>query len=90
MGDSENMYLENLVKISAIEDMNMECKASLDGTQIQIDMFRNRLEISSPRSFYQGEKIGKTYDLSKIISKRRNELICGMLVKCNGCGRDRI
>lgn len=67
----------------------------LDGTQIQVDMLKDRLEISSPGSFYQGEKIGKTYDLSKIISKRRNELICGILVKCNvmeaaGTGFDKI
>jgi len=67
----------------------------LDGTQIQIDMFKDRLEISSPGCFYQGEKIGKTYDLSNIISKRRNELICGILVKCNvmeaaGTGFDKI
>ncbi len=67
----------------------------LDGTQIQIDMFKDRLEISSPGSFYQGEKIGKTYDLSNIISKRRNELICAVLVKCNvmeaaGTGFDKI
>ena len=67
----------------------------LDGTQIQIDIFKDRLEISSPGSFFQGEKIGKTYDLSKIISKRRNELICGILVKCNvmeaaGTGFDKI
>lgn len=67
----------------------------LDGTQIQLDMFKDRLEISSPGSFYQGEKIGKTYDLSNIISKRRNELICGILVKCNvmktaGTGFDKI
>lgn len=55
----------------------------LDGTQIQIDMFKDRLEISSPGSFYRGEKIGKTYDLSKIISKRRNELISNVLVSCN-------
>ena len=55
----------------------------LDGTQIQIDMFKDRLEITSPGSFYQGEKFGKTYDLSNLISKRRNELICGVLVKCN-------
>lgn len=67
----------------------------LDGTQIQLDMFKNRLEISSPGSFYQGEKFGKTYELSNVISKRRNELICAVLVKCNvmeaaGTGFDKI
>ena len=67
----------------------------LDGTQIQVDMFKDRLEISSPGSFYQGEKIGKTYDFSDIISKRRNELICAVLVKSNvmeaaGTGFDKI
>ena len=67
----------------------------LDGTQIQIDMFRDRLEISSPGSFYQGAPIEKTYNLSSIISKRRNELICGILVMCKvmeaaGTGFDKI
>ncbi|MCD8021983.1 MAG: putative DNA binding domain-containing protein, partial [Lachnospiraceae bacterium] len=67
----------------------------LDGTQIQADMFRDRLEISSPGSFYRGEKLGKTYDLSGIISKRRNELISSVLVICNvmeaaGTGFDKI
>lgn len=67
----------------------------LDGTQIQVDMFRDRLEISSPGSFYRGEKLGKTYDLSGIISKRRNELITAVLVSCNvmeaaGTGFDKI
>lgn len=67
----------------------------LDGTQIQLDIFRDRLEISSPGSFYRGEKLGKTYDLSGIISKRRNELITGVLVACNvmeaaGTGFDKI
>ena len=67
----------------------------LDGTQIQIDMFKDRLEISSPGSFYRAEKLGKTYDLSKIISKRRNKLITSILVKCNvmeaaGTGFDKI
>ena len=67
----------------------------LDGTQIQVDMFKDRLEISSPGSFYRGEKLGKTYDLSGIISKRRNELISSVLVSCNvmeaaGTGFDKI
>ena len=67
----------------------------LDGTQIQIDLFKDRLEISSPGGFYRGEKIGKTYDLSAVISKRRNELISNVLVACNvmeasGTGFDKI
>ena len=67
----------------------------LNGTQIQIDLFKDRLEISSPGGFYQGQSFGKTYDLSSIISKRRNELICGIFVKCNvmeaaGTGFDKI
>ena len=67
----------------------------LDGTQIQLDMFRDRLEISSPGGFYQGSLIGKTYDLSSIISKRRNGVISAVLVKCHvmeaaGTGFDKI
>jgi predicted HTH transcriptional regulator len=67
----------------------------LDGTQIQVDIFKDRLEISSPGGFYRGEKLGKTYDLSGVISKRRNELIAGVLVTCNvmeaaGTGFDKI
>ena len=54
----------------------------LDGTQIQIELYRDRLEISSPGGFYRGDKFVKTYDLSGIISKRRNELIAGVLVAC--------
>ncbi len=67
----------------------------LDGTQIQVDMYKDRLEISSPGGFYRGERFGKTYDLSGVISKRRNELISNVLVGCNvmeaaGTGFDKI
>ena len=67
----------------------------LDGTQIQVDLFRDRLEISSPGRFYRGDAFGKTYDLSGMISKRRNELIASVLVSCNvmeaaGTGFDKI
>lgn len=67
----------------------------LDGTQIQVDLFRDRLEISSPGGFYRREKLGKIYELSGIISKRRNELITAVLVSCNvmeaaGTGFDKI
>ena len=58
-------------------------------------MFKDRLEISSPGSFLQSTKVEKTYDLSSIMSKRRNGLICGILVSCNvmeaaGTGFDKI
>lgn len=67
----------------------------LDGTEIQLDMFADRLEISSPGGFYRHEPLEKTYDLSNIISKRRNELIAATLVACNvmeaaGTGFDKI
>ncbi len=65
------------------------------GTQIQVDMFRDRLEISSPGNFYQGEPIEKTYNLSQYLSTRRNPLITDLLVMCNmmearGTGFDKI
>ena len=64
-------------------------------TEIQVDMYKDRPEISSPGSFYRGEKLGKTYELSGIISKRRNSLIASVLVSCNvmeaaGTGFDKI
>jgi predicted HTH transcriptional regulator len=54
----------------------------LDGTQIQVDIFKDRLEITSPGGFYRSEKSGKTYDLSGVISRNRNELIARVLTAC--------
>lgn len=67
----------------------------LDGTQIEVDIYRDRLEITSPGGFYRGQQFGKTYDLTGIISKRRNELIASVLVACNvmeaaGTGFDKV
>ncbi|MBR2812785.1 MAG: putative DNA binding domain-containing protein, partial [Solobacterium sp.] len=73
----ERALFEGIVNAIAHRDYD------LDGTQIQLSIFRDRLEIVSPGGFFQREKISKTYDLSSIISKRRNELICNVLVKCN-------
>jgi len=55
----------------------------LDGTEIRVDLFKDRLEISSPGNFFQGENLDVTFDLSSIISKRRNELIAGVLAACD-------
>ena len=54
----------------------------IDGSQIQVDMFRNRLEISSPGNLYQVGRIIKTFNLTEFISKRRNTVISDILVKC--------
>lgn len=73
----ERALFEGIVNAVAYRDYFM------DGTQIQVDMFRDRLEISSPGSYFSGAKIEKTYDLSNFSSKRRNKLISAVLVACS-------
>ena len=53
----------------------------LSGTQINVDMFSNRLVISSPGSLFESnESLAPTYDLSSFASRRRNELISKVFV----------
>lgn len=54
----------------------------LDGSSIYVDLFKNRLTISSPGSILGVEELKKTYDLESFISKRRNELISSVFVLC--------
>lgn len=52
----------------------------IDGSQINVDIFNNRLVITSPGSFYGESNVKVTYDLEKVSSKRRNTLICAIFI----------
>ena len=68
----------------------------LDGTQINVDMFSNRLVISSPGSLFEGDGVLRpTYDLTSFSSKRRNEVISDAFViakamEAKGTGLEKI
>ena len=56
----------------------------LDDTEISVDLFANRLSISSPGSLFEGSgNLPPTHDLSSFASKRRNEVIAGAFVLAN-------
>jgi len=66
----------------------------IDGTQIDLDIFLDRIQISSPGSFlFPGN--AQDYSMRNIPSKRRNEVICKIFELCNlmessGSGFDKI
>ena len=55
----------------------------IDGTAIYVDLFKNRLSITSPGNLYSTGDIERTYQLDSFISKRRNELISSVFVLCD-------
>lgn len=54
----------------------------IKGSDICVDLFRNRLVISSPGSIFKNDESLVSYRLDKLISNRRNELICNTFVLC--------
>lgn len=48
---------------------------SIEGTQIDVDIYKDRLEITSPGSWLLDKKASE-YDLSHVPSIRRNKIIC--------------
>ena len=55
----------------------------IEGSAIYVDMFKDRLVISSPGSPYGKDELKKTYNLNTFASKRRNELISNIFVLCH-------
>lgn len=68
----------------------------LNGTQINVDIYLNRLVISSPGSIFEGDgNIKPTYDLTSYSSKRRNEVISNAFIlakamEAKGTGLEKI
>ena len=53
----------------------------ISGSQIEINMFKDRLEITSPGALLGVREIEKETRISSIIPRRRNEVICSPRVK---------
>ncbi len=65
------------------------------GSEIQFDIFKDRLEITSPGSLLGGKNLEKEKQISTILPKRRNELICKIfeslhMMEAKGTGFDKI
>ncbi|SFU65954.1 RNA-binding domain-containing protein [Butyrivibrio sp. INlla21] len=67
----------------------------MQGTQIEINIFIDRMEITSPGSLLGVRELIKEKDIASIIPRRRNEIICDILEMCKymekkGSGFDNI
>ncbi len=65
------------------------------GSEIQFDIYQDRLEITSPGSLLGGKNLEKETQIGKIMPKRRNELICKIfeslhMMEAKGTGFDKI
>lgn len=67
----------------------------ISGTQIEVNIFRDRLEITSPGSLLGVRRLSREKNIASIIPRRRNEVICSTLSLLNfmeekGSGFDKI
>ncbi len=67
----------------------------MNGSQIEINMYKDRLEITSPGALLGVKELKKEKNISSIIPRRRNEVICSVLEYCRymeseGSGFDKI
>lgn len=67
----------------------------ISGTQIEINIFKDRLEITSPGALLGVRQLQKEKDIASIVPRRRNEVICSILELCRymeekGSGFDKI
>ena len=89
---------ESFPKRSLVEAIaNAVCHRNyyLSGTQIELNLYDDRLELISPGSYPIGTNIDKTTEIANIMPGRRNEVICAVLsllgyVDKKGSGFDKI
>ena len=67
----------------------------IDGSQIEINVFKDRLEITSPGALLGVQELKREHDIASIMPRRRNEVICSILASCKlmeekGSGFDKI
>lgn len=54
----------------------------MSGTQVEINIFPDRLEITSPGALLGVRELYKEKNIASIIPRRRNEIICNLLEMC--------
>ena len=67
----------------------------IQGSQIEVNIFKDRLEITSPGSLLGVGELRREHNIASIIPRRRNEVICDVLNACKymeekGSGFDKI
>ena len=67
----------------------------IQGSQIEVNIFKDRLEITSPGSLLGVRELHEEKNISSIIPRRRNDVICAILEICKymesrGSGFDKI